>query len=225
MFGKSGSAHRGRPLTENDVFEPMSPYGAAKLYGYFTTRIYREAYGMFAVNGILFNHESPIRGLEFVSRKITNGASKIACGLSKGLELGNLDSNRDWGFAPEYVEAMWQMLQAKIPEDYVIATNESHSVREFVENAFKVLGLDWKQYVKVDKRFFRPLDTPALTGNPSKAVEKLSWSPRTHFVDLVKIMVNEDYARWKRSLNGEHFPWDATNHPEEARIMTRAMRM
>jgi GDPmannose 4,6-dehydratase len=203
----------------------MSPYAAAKLYGYWITRIYREAYGIFAVNGILFNHESPLRGLEFVTRKISNEVAKIHLGLSKELRLGNLDAKRDWGYAPEYVEAMWLMLQQKEPDDYVIATGEAHSVREFVEKAFELVGLDWQKYVKVDKRFFRPLDVPCLTGDYSKAKQKLGWEPRTKFNKLVEIMVREDVDRWERWLRGERFPWDAPNYPSENKILTRSLRM
>jgi GDPmannose 4,6-dehydratase len=169
MFGKTGVLNGGRPLNEEDVFRPMSPYAAAKLYGYWVTRIYREAYRIFAVNGILFNHESPLRGLEFVTRKVSNEVAKIYLGLSKELRLGNLEAKRDWGYAPEYVEAMWLMLQQKEPDDYVIATGEAHSVKELVERAFELVGLDWRDHVKVDKRFFRPLDVPCLVGDYSKA--------------------------------------------------------
>jgi GDPmannose 4,6-dehydratase len=225
MFGRTGVLNGGRPLNEEDVFRPMSPYAAAKLYGYWVTRIYREAYGIFAVNGILFNHESPLRGLEFVTRKVSNEVAKIYLGLSKELRLGNLEAKRDWGYAPEYVEAMWLMLQQKEPDDYVIATGEAHSVRELVERAFELVGLDWRDHVKVDKRFFRPLDVPCLVGDYSKAKKRLGWEPRTRFSELVKIMVEEDVKRWERWLRGERFPWDAPNYPSENRILTRALRM
>jgi GDPmannose 4,6-dehydratase len=225
IFGKTGVLKGEKPLNENDPFMPMSPYAAAKLYGYWITRIYREAYGIFAVNGILFNHESPLRGLEFVTRKISNEVAKIYLGLSKELRLGNIDAKRDWGYAPEYVEAMWLMLQQKEPEDYVIATGEAHSVREFVEKAFEFVDLDWHKYVKVDKRFFRPLDVPCLVGDYSKAKQKLGWEPRTKFDKLVEIMVREDVSRWERWLRGERFPWDAPNYPSENTILTRALRM
>ncbi|RJS84623.1 GDP-mannose 4,6-dehydratase, partial [Methanophagales archaeon] len=165
LYGKGHSSS----LTENSPFQPASPYAAAKLYGYWLTRLYREGYHFFACNGILFNHESPLRGLEFVTRKITNAVAKIALGIEKDLRLGNLDAKRDWGYAPEYVESMWLMLQQKEPDDYVIATNESHSVREFAEKAFDVVGLDWQEYIKVDKRFLRPLDVNYLQGDYSKA--------------------------------------------------------
>jgi len=212
-------------LNEETQFKPASPYAAAKLYGYWITRIYREAYGIFAVNGILFNHESPLRGLEFVTRKISNAVAKIALGLEKELILGNLEAKRDWGYAPEYVESMWLMLQQDEPDDYVIATGEAHSVREFCEIAFDIAGLDWQEYVKVDKRFMRPLDVNYLCGDYSKAKKKLGWEPRTMFKQLVKIMVKEDLNRWGRWLNGEKFPWDAPNYPSEYKILTRALRV
>jgi len=212
-------------LNEETPFRPASPYAAAKLYGYWITRIYREAYGIFAVNGILFNHESPLRGLEFVTRKISNAVAKIALGLEKELRLGNLEAKRDWGYAPEYVESMWLMLQQDEPDDYVIATGEAHSVKEFCEIAFDIVGLDWQEYVKVDKRFMRPLDVNYLCGDYSKAKKKLGWEPRTKFKQLVKIMVKEDLNRWERWLNGEKFPWDAPNYPSEYKILTRALRV
>ncbi|RLE64359.1 MAG: GDP-mannose 4,6-dehydratase [Thermoprotei archaeon] len=225
MFGKTGLLNGGKSLNEGDFFYPMSPYAAAKLYGYWITRIYREAYGIFAVNGILFNHESPLRGLEFVTRKVANEVAKISLGLSKELRLGNLEAKRDWGYAPEYVEAMWLMLQQKEPDDYVIATGEAHSVKELVEKAFGIVGLDWKEYVKVDRRFFRPLDVPCLVGDYSKAKRKIGWEPRTRFDKLIEIMVEEEVDRWERWLRGERFPWDAPNYPSENRILTRALRM
>lgn len=224
MFGKNGLL-KNRPLRETDFFYPMSPYAAAKLYGYWISRIYRKGYGIFTVNGILFNHESPLRGLEFVTRKIANEVAKISLGLSKEVRLGNLEAKRDWGYAPEYVESTRLMLQQKEPDDYVIATGEAHSVKEFVQRAFDVVGLDWQEYLKVDKRFFRPLDVPSLTGDCSKAVKKLGWKPRTKFNELVKIMVKEEISRWERWLNGEKFPWDAPNYPSENKILTRTLRM
>lgn len=225
MFGRTNSLNNGRKLGENDIFSPMSPYAAAKLYSYWITRIYREAYNLFAVNGILFNHESPLRGLEFVTRKVSNEVAKISHGLSQELRLGNLEAKRDWGYAPEYVEAMWLMLQQKNPEDFVIATGEVHSVKELVEKAFDVVGLCWQDYVKVDKRFFRPLDVPLLVGDNSNAERKLGWKPRTNFDKLVEIMVKEDVSRWEKWLNGERFPWDAINYMSENKILTRALRM
>jgi len=224
MFGKTG-LHNDRPLREIDTFCPMSPYAAAKLYGYWITKTYREGYHTFAVNGILFNHESPLRGLEFVTRKVANEVAKISLGLSKELKLGNLNAKRDWGYAPEYVESMWVMLQQKKPDDYVIATGESHSVKELVKKAFEAAGLDYQEYVRVDTRFLRPLDVPCLAGDHSKAQKKLGWKPKTGFNKLVEIMVNEEISRWTRWLNGERFPWDAPNYPSENRILTRALRM
>lgn len=213
------------PQTESTPFHPASPYAAAKLYGYSITRIYREGYRMFGCNGILFNHESPLRGLEFVTRKISNTAAKIFLGLEKELELGNLEAKRDWGYAPEYVESMWLMLQQERSDDYVIATNETHSVGEFVEEAFNILNLDWRGYVKEDKRFLRPLDVSLLQGDYSKAKERLGWEPKVKFQKLVKMMVEEDLERWKRWQNGERFPWDAANYPSEANILTRGPRI
>ena len=214
---------RGNTILQNEetAFHPSSPYAAAKLYGYWMTRIYREGYGIFACNGILFNHESPLRGLEFVTRKISNTVAKIAMGLETELVLGNLDARRDWGYAPEYVESMWLMLQQKEPDDYVIATNEAHSVREFVEKAFNAAGLDWQEYVKVDNRFLRPLDVNYLQGDYSKARKKLGWVPKVKFDELVKIMVKEDMERWEKWQNGERFPWDASNYPNENKILSR----
>jgi len=221
LYGKGHSSN----LTENSPFQPSSPYATAKLYGYWLTRIYREGYNFFACNGILFNHESPLRGLEFVTRKISNAAAKIALGMEKGLLLGNLDAKRDWGYAPDYVNSMWLMLQQKDPDDYVIATNESHSVKEFAEKAFGAVGLDWQEYVKVDKRFLRPLDVDFLQGNYSKAKEKLGWEPKVKFDELVRIMVKEDLGRWERWQSGERFPWDAPNYPSESKIMSRYQRI
>ena len=211
------------PQTEETYFHPHSPYACAKLYGYWMTRNYREAYKMFATNGILFNHESPTRGLEFVTRKITNSVAKISLGLQKELKLGNMSAQRDWGFAPEFVESMYLMLQQKEPGDYVIATNETHSVKEFVEKAFDAAGLDWQEYVKTDKRFMRPLEVELLQGDYSKAEKELSWKPKTKFKKLVEIMVKEDVSRWERWQNGERFPWDASNYPEESNIITRSL--
>ncbi|OQX21226.1 MAG: GDP-mannose 4,6-dehydratase [Candidatus Altiarchaeales archaeon A3] len=220
LFGKGNNTFQ----NENTPFSPSSPYAAAKLYSYWMTKIYREGYNLFACNGILFNHESPLRGLEFVTRKISNGVAKIALGIEKDLTLGNLDVKRDWGYASDYVESMWLMLQQDKPDDYVIATNEAHSVKELVELAFEVVGLDWQKYVKVDKRFFRPLDVEFLQGDYSKAKKKLHWEPRVRFNELVKIMVKKDLERWERYLKGEHFPWDASNYPNEAKIITRSLK-
>jgi GDPmannose 4,6-dehydratase len=189
------------------------------------TRQYREGYNIFACNGILFNHESPLRSLEFVTRKISNAVAKIALGIEKELRLGNLEAKRDWGYAPEYVESMWLMLQQKEPDDYVIATNEAHSVKEFVEKAFDIIGEEWHEYVKVDARFFRPLDVNFLQGDYTKAKEKLGWEPKVKFNELVEIMVKEDLNRWERWQNGERFPWDAPNYPSESKILTRALKI
>ena len=206
---------------EDTPFHPVSPYAAAKLYSYWMTRIYRDAYGMFACNGICFNHESPLRGLEFVTRKITNTVAKITLGLEKELRLGNLSAARDWGFSPEYCRAMWLMLQQEKPDDYVVATDESHTVEEFVERAFKVVNLDWREYVQVDERLLRPTDINLLRGDYSKAREELGWQPQVKFEQLVEIMVKEDVSRWERWLRGESFPWDAANYPNESSILSR----
>jgi GDPmannose 4,6-dehydratase len=212
-------------LTENSPFQPSSPYATAKLYGYWLSKIYREGYNFFACNGILFNHESPLRGLEFVTRKISNTVAKIALGMEKELLLGNLDAKRDWGYAPDYVNSMWLMLQQNEPDDYVVATNEAHSVREFAEKAFDVLGLDWQEHVKLDKKFLRPVDVNLLYGDYSKAKEKLGWEPIVKFDQLVKIMVREDLSRWERWQKGEKFPWDAPNYPNEDKIISRYQRI
>ena len=221
LYGNGDS----QPQTEDTPFRPASPYATAKLYGYWITRIYREGYGVFACNGILFNHESPLRGLEFVTRKISNTVAKIALGLTKELRLGNLVAKRDWGYAPDYVESMWLILQQNEPDDYVIATNDTHSVEEFAKKAFEVVDLDWRKYVSTDKRFLRPLDVNYLQGDYSKAKRRLGWEPKVKFDELVEIMVREDLERWKRWQKGEHFPWDAPNYPGEAKILTRALRM
>lgn len=220
LYGRGHSAS----LTESSVFQPASPYSAAKLYGYWITRIYRESYNIFACNGILFNHESPLRGLEFVTRKISNAVARISLGLEKELCLGNLEAKRDWGYAPEYIESMWLMLQQDKPDDYAIATNDVHSVKEFVERAFNIVGLDWQKYIKVDKSLLRPLDVEFLKGDISKAKKKLGWEPKMKFDELVEVMVKEDLSRWERWKKGEHFPWDASNYPSGANILTRALR-
>jgi GDPmannose 4,6-dehydratase len=217
MFGREKSI----PQNEETPFKPASPYAAAKLYSYWITRNYRDGYNMFASNGILFNHESPIRGLEFVTRKISNSVAKIYLGLQKELLLGNMDSKRDWGYAPEYVESMWRILQSDTPDDYVIATNSSHSVREFVEKAFTLLGLDYRKFVKQDKRFLRPLEVDLLQGDYSKAKSKLGWEPKTNFDSLVKIMVESDLSQWQNWLKGEKFAWDAPYYFDESKIATK----
>jgi len=211
--------------TENTPFQPASPYAASKLYGFWITKIYREGYGIFACNGILFNHESPLRGLEFVTRKISNSVAKIALGLEKELRLGNLEAKRDWGYAPEYVESMWLMMQEEEPDDYVVATNETYSVKEFAKKTFDIVNLNWQKYVKVDKRFLRPLDVHFLQGDYTKAKQKLGWKPEVKFDRLAEIMVREDLNRWERWQKGERFPWDAPNYPSENKILSRTLQL
>lgn len=182
------------PQDENTPFWPRSPYGAAKVYAYWMTRNYREAYGMFAVNGILFNHESPRRGETFVTRKIARAAARISAGLQNDLYLGNLDAVRDWGYAKEYVVAMWQMLQASEPSDYVVATGTAYTVRQFVEFTFEAVGLDWHRYVKFDQRYLRPSEVDSLIGDASKAEQLLGWMPSTKTPELAQIMVHAESA-------------------------------
>ncbi len=191
MFGRV----REVPQKESTPFYPRSPYGVAKVYGHFITVNYRESYGMFAVSGICFNHESPRRGREFVTRKVTHAVARIKAGLLDKLPMGNLTAQRDWGYAPDYVDAMWRMLQQKEPEDFVIATGQTHSVQKLVELAFSAAGLDWKKYVTEDRDLFRPAEVDALVGDASAAKEKLGWSPRTSFEEMVKLMVEADLAR------------------------------
>ena len=186
------------PQTETTPFYPRSPYGAAKVYSYWMTRNYREAYGMFAINGILFNHESPRRGETFVTRKITRAVADIKAGRADSLYLGNLDAIRDWGYAPEYVEGMWRMLQADEPDDFVLATGDAYTVRDFVEAAFAHVGLDWEKYVRFDERYLRPTEVDALIGDASKAREKLAWTAGTHTPELARIMVDADIAALDR---------------------------
>lgn len=187
MFGNAPA-----PQNENTPFYPRSPYAASKVYAYWMVRNYREGYGLFACNGILFNHESPRRGESFVTRKITMGAADILANKKRIIYLGNLDAQRDWGYAPEYVEAMWLMLQQKRPDDYVIGTGETHSVREFLEEAFNYLNLDWQKYVEIDQKYYRPTEVENLRADSTKAREQLNWSPKISFKDLVKIMVDYD---------------------------------
>jgi len=191
MYGKVENT----PQNETTPFRPRSPYGVAKVYGHYATINYRESYDMFAVSGISFNHESPRRGVEFVTRKITHGVSNIAKGKSKVLTLGNLDAKRDWGYAKDFVEAMWLMLQADRPQDYVIGTGESHSVREFVEEAFRCVDLKWEDYVKVDDSFFRPAEVYLLQSDPSIIKANLGWEPKTTFKGLVQLMMEADLAK------------------------------
>ena len=196
IYQASSSEMYGRvlevPQSETTPFYPRSPYGVAKVYGHYITVNYRESYDMFAVSGILFNHESPRRGLEFVTRKISNGVARIKLGLDTELRLGNRDAQRDWGFAGDYVQAMWKMLQQDEPDDYVIATGETHTVQEFVEIAFTHAGLDWQEYVKVDPAFIRPAEVDLLIGDPAKAKAKLGWEPSVDFRGLVEMMVDSD---------------------------------
>lgn len=183
------------PQTEDTPFYPRSPYGVAKVYGHYITVNYRESYNLFAVSGILFNHESPRRGLEFVTRKVTDGVARIKLGLSSELKLGNLDAKRDWGFAGDYIKAMWLMLQQPTPDDYVIATGETHTVRELVEVAFERAGLDWQKHVKLDPAFIRPAEVDLLIGDPAKAQKQLGWKPEVSFKQLVHMMVDSDIER------------------------------
>jgi len=198
MFGKG----RAIPQNESTPFNPCSPYAIAKLYAHLMTVNYREAYGLFCCAGILFNHESPLRGLGYVTRKITDTVAKIKYGLEKELRLGNLDVRRDWGYAPEYVEAMWLMMQQEKPDDYVIATGETHSVCEFVEKAFSYAGLDWQDYVVVDPALYRPAEIQLVVGDASKAGTKLGWQPKTTFDELVRIMVEADMNRIEQCSRG-----------------------
>ena len=216
MFGEDNSKIK----NENSEFKPISPYAVAKLYSYWMVRLYRNGYGLFASNGILFNHESSIRGLEFVTRKISNEIAKISLGLSKSIKLGNLSAKRDWGYAPEYVEGMWKMLQQKTSDDFVLATNETHSVGEFVDEACKVAGVS-KSKIKTDKRFLRPMDVKNLRGDYKKANKSLGWKPKTTFKNLVKIMVEEDINRWERWLKKEIQPWDAVMSGEDSNIVSK----
>ncbi|NLF24792.1 MAG: GDP-mannose 4,6-dehydratase [Deltaproteobacteria bacterium] len=194
MFGKV----RETPQNELTPFYPRSPYGVAKVYGHYITVNYRESYGLFAVSGILFNHESPRRGLEFVTRKVTHTAAKIKLGLATELRLGNLDAKRDWGFAADYVRAMWQMLQQPEADDYVIATGKTRTVRELVEVAFEKVGLDWQKYVKVDQKFIRPAEVDLLVGDASKAKRCLNWEPRVSFEEMIGMMVENDLKELQR---------------------------
>lgn len=196
MYGKVQEI----PQTEKTPFWPRSPYGCSKVYSYWLTVNYRESYNLHASNGILFNHESPVRGETFVTRKITRAATRIKLGLQKELVLGNLDAKRDWGYAKEYVEAMWLMLQQDKPDDYVIATNETHTVREFVQEVFDYLDLDWQQYVKYSARYERPAEVDLLIGDPSKAKKQLGWQPKTTFRELARLMTDADMELANREL-------------------------
>ncbi|WP_040352933.1 GDP-mannose 4,6-dehydratase [Blastopirellula marina] len=191
MFGKVHET----PQRESTPLHPRSPYGVAKAYGHYMTANYRESYDMYACSGILFNHESPRRGLEFVTRKITDGVARIKLGLAHELRLGNLDAKRDWGFAGDYVEAMWMMLQQDAPEDYVVATGETHSVREFVEIAFSRVGLNWEDHVVIDPKFYRPAEVDLLLGDPTRARKELGWEPKMSFQELTETMIDSDMRR------------------------------
>jgi len=197
MFGSAPP-----PQNEDTPFHPRSPYGVAKVFAHWMTVNYREAYGMFATNGILHNHESPRRGETFVTRKISRAVARIKAGLQEKLYLGNLDATRDWGYAPEYVEAMWMMLQHDTPDDFVIATGEGHTVREFAQVAFGHADLDWEQYVEVDPDYYRPAEVDKLIGDPSKAKRVLGWEPRTNFEELARLMVNADVKLLEDELAG-----------------------
>ena len=191
MFGKATET----PQRETTPFYPRSPYGVAKVYGHWITVNYRESYGIYAVSGILFNHESPRRGIEFVTRKVTDGVARIKLGLAKELRLGNLDARRDWGFAGDYVEAMWRMLQQPSPRDYVVGSGETHSVRELVEVAFTQVGLDWQSYVINDPKYHRPAEVDLLLADPTKARRELGWKPQVGFKELIAMMVDADIER------------------------------
>jgi GDPmannose 4,6-dehydratase len=191
MFGKVTET----PQRENTAFYPRSPYGVAKVYGHWITVNYRESYGLYAVSGILFNHESPRRGIEFVTRKVTDGVARIKLGLASELRLGNLDARRDWGYAGDYVEAMWRMLQQDLPRDYVVGSGETHSVRELVQLAFSHVGLDYRKYVVSDPKYYRPAEVDVLLADPSKARRELGWAPKVGFADLVTMMVDADLER------------------------------
>lgn len=196
MFGNANET----PQSEQTPFHPCSPYACAKLYAYWQTVNYRKAYDMFVCNGILFNHDSPRRAESFVTRKITQAAARIKCGLQDKLELGNLDARRDWGYAKDYVEAMWKMMQEAVPDDFVIATGESHSVREFLDEAFEYLGMDWRKYVDVNPYYFRPSELDFLMGDMSKAKRVLKWEPRVSFEELVRMMVDSDMRLVKEGM-------------------------
>ncbi|RZD42827.1 MAG: GDP-mannose 4,6-dehydratase [Thaumarchaeota archaeon] len=206
MYGNYNSVKK----NETTGFSPTSPYAIAKTSAHYTTKMYRETYDMFAVNGILFNHESPLRGLDYVTRKISNQVARISLGLDKKIELGNLDAKRDWGFAQEFVIGIWKMLQQKKPDDFVLATGQSHSVREFAEAACDIAGIS-KNCVVSNKKYFRPSDVNELTGDSSKAKKILGWKPRITFPKLVKMMIEEDIKRWENFLKKEYFPWDVNS--------------
>jgi GDPmannose 4,6-dehydratase len=198
MFGKV----RETPQTEKTPFYPRSPYGVAKVFGHGLTVNYRESYGMFACSAMGFNHESPRRGLEFVTRKVTHQVAKIKCGMAKKLTMGNLEAKRDWGFAGDYVRAMWMMLQQAEPDDFVLATGKTHSIRELLEAAFGAVGLDWEKYVEIDAKLIRPAEVDILCGDATKAREKLGWEPEVSFEELIEMMVKADLEAVKAAENG-----------------------
>ena len=208
MFGKVAEI----PQRETTPFHPRSPYAVSKVFSYWATINYRESYNMFACNGILFNHESPRRGETFVTRKITRAVAHIKLGLQERVYLGNLDAKRDWGYAPEYVEAMWLLMQQEQPDDYVIATGEAHSVKEFCEEAFAHVGLDWRKYVEIDKLYCRPAEVDLLIGDASKAKKLLGWEPKTRFKDLVRLMVDADIKMLEDQLSGRVAKVDVGQH-------------
>ena len=207
MYGIGSSTIK----NESTTFHPASPYAIAKVHAYWMTSLYREAYGMYTVNGILFNHESPLRGIDYVTRKISNGVAKISLGLEKDLKLGNIYAERDWGYAPEYMEGILLMMQQKKPEDFILATGKTHSIKEFIDEACKIVDIS-NTKIKTDKANFRPIDIPKLKGDYSKAKKKLKWKPKTTFKKLVKIMVEEDVKRWQKFLKKESQPWDLYRH-------------
>jgi len=211
MFGNEKSHKK----NEGTAFHPASPYAFAKVFGHYTTNMYKESYGMFCISGILFNHESPIRGLEFVTRKVSNGIAKISLGIDKTLHLGNLSAVRDWGYAPEYVEGMYLMMKQKKPDNFVLATDESHSIKELVNEACKIGGVSTKAIIS-SKENFRINDVEHLQGDYRKAKKQLGWKPKTNFKKLIKIMVEEDISRWERWLKKEMFPWDAFTSGENS---------
>jgi GDPmannose 4,6-dehydratase len=213
MYGKAQEV----PQRETTPFYPRSPYGAAKVYAYWLTVNYRESYGMFACNGILFNHESPRRGETFVTRKVTRAAARIKAGLEDKIYLGNLDAKRDWGYAKEYVEAMWLMLQQDEPDDYVVATGETHSVRELLEEAFSYAGLDWRKHMEIDAKYYRPAEVDLLVGDASKAKRKLGWEAKTKFKDIVRLMVDADMALAEKEAYANGF---RTSNSNEDKIKT-----
>jgi len=213
MFGKVVEV----PQRESTPFYPRSPYGVAKVYGHWITLNYRESFGLYAVSGILFNHESPRRGLEFVTRKVTDGVARIKLGYQKELHLGNLDARRDWGFAGDYVEAMWRMLQQDEPDDYVVGTGETWSVRQLCEIAFECAGLNWEDHVVFDQKFMRPAEVDLLVADPSKAKRVLGWEPKVGFKALVQMMYDADLARHRAAGHGASVRADASPHPRAAR--------